>query len=185
MPWQPDRLFELYAGFQLVAAMKSAGFAEVGRRVLPQRELPFARLVSSSGEGVTIWYQRGLPLISSQAAFDGEYGRALFAAGLSRSSLRPDFIVTREPSGEILLVEVKFTARENETPDRVGIKDVLTYLHDGRQVLASRQSPRALVIAWNSNAVPNGQADVVVCSQYTIKPAMATILDSWNVRTSA
>lgn len=179
VPWQPDKLFELFVGFQLIEGFRAAGYREVERRLFPQHMLPFARL-QRLGETITVWYQRGLPLVAGGEVFDGEYARALQAAGLSRSSLQPDFIVTREPGREILLVEVKFTAREDESPDRVGIKDALMYLHDGRSVLESKARPRALVAAWNSKAHPNSGADVMVCAQGTVGQAAAAVLGAWD-----
>jgi hypothetical protein len=107
------------------------------------------------------------------------YADVLANAGIDKSSLRPDFILVMQPRSEVLIVEVKFTARDVDTADRIGIKDVFTYLHDSASPLASRPSPRALVVGWDSTGKP-APGDVVVSSQAGVQEAVGLVLQAWQ-----
>jgi len=94
------------------------------------------------------------------------------------AGIRPDFILFSNTPPRALLVEVKLTEREEYTPDRRGIVDALAYLHDAQEALQSFPAPRALVVAWNSDANP-AAASVVVANQAGVSDAIARILGQW------
>jgi hypothetical protein len=178
VPAHADRVLELYVGFEIIRAFEELGYEHDRMRVLPERSLPFARLLHREGDEVRIWYQRGLTMLAPKGA-TGEYGRALSLAGLRPNALRPDFMVVHERTQRPLLVEVKFTESEEDAPDRIGLKDALLYLQDGRTFLPSSKTPRVLVVAWNSRAVPNTDAEVAICSQASLHETVLTIADRW------
>jgi hypothetical protein len=177
VPSKFDRLLELFVGFELIDAMSENGFQHRERRLLPMRDQPFARFNDPAGGEAKIWYQR--PLAAVVAGPVGEYAKTLEGTGLSASSLRPDFIVVREGRGEVLLVEVKFTALDDLSPDRVGIKDAFAYLHDSQVFLEAKPKPRALVVAWNIGA-KLAQGDVLVANQGMVRDALSFALSSWE-----
>jgi len=53
-----------------------------------------------------------------------------------------------------LIVEVKFTSRDDYSPDRRGIQDALMYLRDAMAIVEELPLPQALVAGWNSRATP-------------------------------
>jgi hypothetical protein len=179
VPTKSDRLLELFVGFELIDAMSDNGFQHRDRRLLPVKDQPFARFNDPSGGEAKIWYQRSVATVLAGPL--GEYAKTLEASGLSASSLRPDFVVVREALGEVLLVEVKFTAAEDLSPDRVGIKDAFAYLHDSRTLLMGKPKPRALVVAWNT-AAKLAQADVVIANQGEVRNALSFVLSAWGHR---
>ena len=130
------------------------------------------------GDEIVVWYQRPLRAIFPRAE-EGRYRLTLGAAGLQKSSLRPDFVLVHEPGGQVLLVEVKFTAAEHDSVDRVGIKDIFTYFHDHETLLEGKPRPRALVVGWNSVARPV-PSDVLIASQFSLGEAVDVVLNSWG-----
>jgi len=177
VPGQPDRLFELYVGFRLVDELARLGYHQTEHHLLPHRSLPFARL-RREDEQVVIWYQRSLRVIFPSAE-QGRYRETLGAAGLQESALRPDFVLVRDPGDQVLLIEVKFSAVEDDSADRRGIRDVFSYLHDHRAFLERRRRPRALVVAWDSVA-KTAPSDVMVASQNSLKEAVEVVFQSWS-----
>jgi hypothetical protein len=182
VPSKPDRLFELYVGFELIDELESQGFRQSFYRIVPNRIFPFARM-RRGAEEIDIWYQRSLWSVIGDLD-GGYYATVLAAAGMSKSSLRPDFVLLRRPEKRILLVEAKFTEVEDHTPDRAGIRDVLAYLHDASEPLASIPSPRAMVAGWNSGGRP-AESDVVVTDQGHIREAMRLVLHQWSPAASS
>jgi hypothetical protein len=176
VPRDPDRLFELYVGLEIVRSLEGVGYTRSQHRLHPNRGLPFARL-RRGNEELSLWYQR--PIGKVFDAPGGRYRDTLYSAGLTASSLRPDFVLVRHPTSEALIVEVKYTARDVDTADRVGIKDAFTYLHDSDALLSAKPKPRALVVGWNSIATPVA-ADVVVASQRNVGRAVELVLREWD-----
>jgi hypothetical protein len=163
----------------MIDALKGAGYKQGEHRLLPHRSLPFARFYRGPNEKVSLWYQRSLrALLASRE--EGRYRETLASAGLAKSSLRPDFILVREPGQQVLLVEVKYSAGEETAPDRIGIRDALTYLQDSEVLLSPKPLPRALVVGWNSTGTLSSMADILVASQHSIVEAVELVLERWD-----
>ena len=109
-PHEPDRLLELFVGFQMIAELERAGFNNAAASYPRARSQPFGRLFRGI-ETVTVWYQRPLATLLDDGG-EGQYRETLAAAGLAKGSLRPDFVMIRDPSRDVLLVEVKFSAEK-------------------------------------------------------------------------
>jgi len=62
--------------------------------------------------------------------------------------------------------------------DVVNTKDAFTYLHDMRDVLRDKPCPRALVVAWNTNATP-ALSEVIVTNQGGVRGALRFALSHW------
>ena len=88
IPSSPDRLLELFVGFQLVDELGSLGYERVGHRLLPGMKLPFARMRDPAGGEITIWFQRALRTVFPQAP-EGRYRETLWTAGLNRELADP------------------------------------------------------------------------------------------------
>lgn len=179
IPSEPDLLLEWFVGFQLIDELAALGYERIWYRLLPGLNMPFARMKDPAGRKITIWYQRSLRSIFPGAP-EGRYRQTLAAAGLKKSSLKPDFVVVTDPAENVLLVEVKFTSRDDVAADRVGIKDALTYLHDGAKLLSGKPLPQALVIAWASSAAP-ALAGVMVGPPAAVGDAIRLTMGSWNM----
>jgi hypothetical protein len=166
-------------GFQLIDELAALGYERMWYRLLPGLQVPFARMKDPAGRKITIWYQRSLRYVFPGAS-EGRYRQTLAASGLKKSSLKPDFVIVTDPGENVLLVEVKFTSRDDVAADRVGIKDAFTYLHDCAKLLSGKPLPHALVIAWASSAAP-GLAGVMVGPPGAVGDAIRLTMESWNM----
>jgi hypothetical protein len=86
-----------------------------------------------------------------------------------------DFLVVH-PSGQLLLIEVKLTADDDQSPDRDGLRDMLAYLSDASEVLQGMADPHGLVVAWNSQAAPTHSAEVTIANQHNFQSTIQDLV---------
>jgi hypothetical protein len=155
VPATDDTLYELLTGFSIIDAFTAHGFDPSRTSALRGTRRPFA-VLHRADQQVTIWWQRAVNDLYPALAPRSTYSRTLAAAGMTGSSLRPDFIVDigAAVNGPSLVVEVKHTTQGDHTPERRGIVDAMAYLEDSREHLAGKQPPHALVVAWNASGRP-------------------------------
>lgn len=159
VPAADDALFELLVAFRLIDRFESHGFELLpGGLIEPGVSAPLATF-RRAGSRLRVWWQRSvLPLVDLET---GLYADSLHAAGMRRSSLRPDLIVEFENPDHVVLVEVKHTVLE-QSPVHAGVKDALLYLMDARAHFDNQPWPHALVVAQGaSTTLNNGR--LMVC----------------------
>jgi hypothetical protein len=177
-PAQNEVLFELMVGFGLVDALKAVGYRDERLRLVGTAAVPFAQLVRH-GDRLWLWWQRSLWQLPIGVGRTGRFHAVLDAAGMIRSSLRPDFLLVGEHPPRVLIVEVKHTEGADTTPERVGIREALAYIHDAASILQPLPEPHALVVAWDATGRP-AAAPVVVSDQDRIREAIEVVLGQWN-----
>jgi hypothetical protein len=177
-PAEDEVLFELLAGFAIVDALGRRGYTENSARLIGKSSIPFATLEQSNSR-IAVWWQRSVWQFALTNAATSQFHRVLDLAAMSRSSLRPDFLILRENPTRVCLVEVKHTVRENVSGERDGIRDALAYLDDAREMFATLPLPHALVVAWNASGTA-APARVMVCGQNGIGAAMDVLLECWG-----
>lgn len=176
VPSKDDRLFELMVGFAILDHLASDQ-RRPSLRLLPDSSGVVA--VVPSDPSLRIYWQRPAWRVLKAADPMSTYHRVLKQAGLPRSSLRPDLVITTRKRDHLLMVECKHTAIGDTTADRAGITDALAYLHDTQHLLQSFAGPKALVVAWGSTATPDTSSDVVVSSYEDISSAVDLVLLAW------
>lgn len=179
-PATDDRLFELIVGFEIIDAMEAIGYREVNARLLPNRRIPFARF-NLDRTFAELWWQTPIWQVFESSS-QSRYREALKQAGMSRSTLRPDFVL--RISDNALMIEVKQTGRENMSPDREGIREALAYVKDAEAMLATKTAPHALVVAWNSLGRP-AAGQILVADQDGIADSLAVVLAQWEQSSGA
>jgi hypothetical protein len=112
------------------------------------------------------------------------YQNILVAAGMRRSTLRPDFLLLLENPFRLLMVEAKQSRLEDVTPDRRGILEAMAYIRDCQDVLVGLPPPHALVVGWNATGKP-AVSPIVVSDQGSVGVAVDLILDQWSVAATA
>jgi hypothetical protein len=131
-PAEDDVPFELLVGFGIVDGLLEHGFLETQTRLVERTSVPFAILKRRESR-VTMWWRRALWRFSLTTGATSQFHRVLELAGMSRSSLRPDFLLVGEDPDRLLIVEIKHTVRDNASSERDGIRDALAYLDDARE----------------------------------------------------
>ncbi len=174
-PASDDTLYELLVGFRLVDALAESGYAASSESVLPNATRPFVVADGPLGR-IRLWWQRPLAAARPDHTASSTYREVLRGAGMSQSSLRPDFLIDG-PGSSVLVVEVKHTAREGYTPERAGIVDALAYLSDARETFSRLPEPHALVVAWNATGSPS-RSPVMVADDNQIEQALELYLSS-------
>lgn len=175
-PAEESRLFELQVGFDILEALEDFGFVvDPPLPLLPGGSVPFARFRSGDNGGVVYW-QNSAWVLDPKANKSGIWWKVLNANGMPQQPLRPDFVVDLTAVNRRFLVEVKLTGSIDHSPDRDGIRDALAYLHDAEELFSDVQPPHALVVAWNSAAVPQQTSVIRVASQDTLRDSIASIL---------
>jgi hypothetical protein len=172
-PGKDDQLFELWSGLMILRRLRSLGATVIAG--------PWDSAVSSrhfagielSGHKYVLEWQRSY---WSTPAFKGpgRYATALDAATLDRSSLRPDFLLYNEDGTRAVLVEVKFSAREEQSPDRVGMIDCLAYQHDLETASKRPRDVVSLVVASSSGATPS-VGEICVAGPDALRSSAAVI----------
>jgi hypothetical protein len=176
-PSRESSLFELFVGFALVDAFVVAGFTELPARLIPNRDVPLARL-RRGVEEVSVHWQRPLWKVEGVASSDGRYGGTLDDAGLSQSQLRPDFVIKASNPARLAFVEVKLTTQDGKTAERGGVQDALAYAYDAESLLEKYPEPHGLVVAWNASGRP-GPGKLVVADQGSVALAVKAMLGQW------
>lgn len=159
VPAADDALFELLVAFRLIDRLESYGYElRPAGLIEPGVSSPLATFRHGESR-LRVWWQRSvLPLVDLDT---GLYADSLQAAGMRRSSLRPDLILEFEKPDHVVLVEVKHTVLE-QSPVHAGIKDALLYLMDAREHFDAQAWPHALVVAQGaSTTLSDGR--VLVC----------------------
>ena len=176
IPASDDRLFELWAGMVIVRSIERLGYCETRIQLLPNAAVPFS-VLERGDERISVWWQR--PVWSLPFAIESEstYHQALAAAGLRKSSLRPDFLVSRS-DGAFVMIEVKHTTSPDESPERIGIRESLAYVDDARDLLTGMPTPHVVVCAWNASGRPSTHR-ISVTDQNHLERAMTLAIDTW------
>lgn len=177
LPAEDEVLFELLTGFAIVEALVRGGYRETGARLIGKNSVPFATLERDDSR-ITVWWQRTLWQFGFAAGATSQFHGILEIAGMSRSSLRPDFLLIGEDPKRLLLVEVKHSVRENAV-ERDGIRDALAYLEDAKELFESSPAPHALVVAWNATGAA-APGRVMVSSQNGVGAAIDVLLERWR-----
>lgn len=179
-PAKDADLFELLVGFRLLDLFQSRGLTVQFGGLIPDRGHSFAT-VSGDQLDLAVWWQRSpWGILPSWSGYSSTYHDVLDAARMTRSTLRPDFLLdVVRPRPETLLVETKHTSREGVAPDRAGVFDALAYLRDGQQRLINATAPHALVVAQNSDARP-ALREVMVSGPDSLADVVDLLLDVWR-----
>lgn len=152
-PGSDATLFELWVGLRIIEVLRSLGAGVIaGPWDTALKTNAFAQITYGESQFTMLW-QRSywqLPVFRD----GGLYRQVLQKNGLDSSSLRPDFIFYRSgPRPRVALIEVKFTSREDHSPDRAGIIDCLAYLRDIDQCSVGADI-NCLVVANQTSATP-------------------------------
>lgn len=152
-PGSDDTLFELWVGLRIIEVLRSLGAAVVAGPWDPGLETnTFAQITYEESQFTMLWQRSYWQLPFFRAG--GLYRQILNSNALKTSSLRPDFIFYSSGTRpRVALIEVKFTAREDYSPDRAGIIDCLAYLRDIDQGSAGADI-NCLVVANQTSATP-------------------------------
>lgn len=169
-PSSDDRLFELLCGFEMADAFAARGYKQRYRLIEPAT--PFAEF--EGPEPIRIYWQRSLWSLLPAFRFTSRYRHTLHAAGMKLSALRPDFVLLIGHDQRPVMVEVKQTIHETETPERRGIVEAMAYLHDASDALPN-EGPHAIVIAWNATGEP-APSSIVVADQHSVSMAIDVLL---------
>ncbi len=152
-PGRDDQLFELWTGLTILSRLRDLGATVITAPWDASAGVhQFAR-IELAGRVLIMEWQRSYwstPVFTGP----GRYAVSLAAASLDAASLRPDFLIYDLDGTRAVLIEVKFSAREEHTPDRAGIVDCLAYQHDLESASARPPTVVALVIASASAAEP-------------------------------
>lgn len=167
-PATDDALYELLVGFRIVDHLSNSGYEIKRLSAVGGTPTPFARLVNPACS-ITIWWQRSLWSLPFSKLDTSVYQSIAAAAGLRKSSLRPDFVLWDETNHRLLLVEVKHSLIGSN--ERQGVTDVLAYIHDAEDLVTSFPAPHALVVAYNASGTP-GEADVMISDEDNIDVAL-------------
>jgi len=178
-PAEDEVLFELLTGFAIVDALVRRGYREKGARLIGKSAVPFATLERATNR-FSMWWQRTPWQFGVAAGATSQFHNVLELAGMSRSSLRPDFVLIGENPERLLLVEVKHSIREKASVERDGIRDALAYLEDAKELFGTLPAPHALVVAWNATGVA-APGRVMVSGQDGIGFAVDVLLESWRL----
>ena len=176
VPEDPSRVFELQVGFAIIDALVELELEEVAPHLIPGDRAPLGELQRpSDGARFRLWWQRSpwdirqdIPVTHSR------YRQVLVDAQIAgKQPLRPDFVL-EAPDRSVLLIEVKHTLTL-QTPERVGIRDMLAYLDDTEAIVSGQPYPHGLVVAWGATARPS-RARVIVSDLDDVADAMGQIL---------
>lgn len=176
VPSKDDRLFELMVGFAILDHLDN-GPSHPSLHLLPDRSGVVATIPGDPG--LRMYWQRSPWAVLKAVDPMSTYHQVLKQARLRQSSLRPDLVITTRKRNHLLMVECKHTAVGDTTADRAGITDALAYLHDTQHLLKSLMGPKALVVAWGSEATPSTKSDVVVSNHEDVGVAIDLVLQAW------
>lgn len=174
-PADDDVLYELEVGFRLVELLVERNFTVELLQAVRGMPLPFA-VLRRGDDLVRLWYQRSLRSVRGVPT-NSLYSDIRQANNLRRSSLIPDFILELA-GGRIVVVEVKLTQRLTTAHIRSGLSDSLAYLLDTKEVFDGQPDPHAIVVAWDSGAVPSTHSCVAVAEIATLETVVAELVNS-------
>ena len=173
-PAADDTLYEFLVGTRLTATLERIGFARARTHLLPHNQ----NLLFQGQRGrqvMTVWWQRSL---TGVIPYISRYRLALEAAGLVPSALRPDLVLRSENPDAVLLVEIKYSEMEGASPDRVGLREMLSYAYDAESTLRDLPTPRGLIVAARSSGLP-ADHDFLIIDESRIDDAIRIVDRAW------
>jgi hypothetical protein len=171
-PSKDDILFEILVGFRIVSYFDSIGYSIRTMQFIPQSKKPFCVLANGT-KLITIWYQRSINAVVAISSISS-YTNIRELNGLSKSSLRPDFVITAN-DGTNYIIEVKYSVSSTGSHVRAGITDVMAYLVDTPIAFGTQKRPKAIVVASDTPATPSSESDIIIASQETLHLALSYI----------
>lgn len=172
-PLTDDRLFELLVGFAIADELSKRGYKAHVDLLAPDR--PFGRFIGP--HHISLYWQRPTWGLYAHAKDKSRYSASLAANRMPPGLLRPDFILVAGVNRRPLVIEVKQTARHGETPERMGVRETMAYLHDAQTLFNQIPIPHGWVVGWNAHADP-ASSEIMVSSQTGIAAALDVFLTS-------
>lgn len=172
-PGKDDQLFELWTGLTILRRLRSLGATVIaGPWDSAASSRHFAEIEFSGRRYVLEWQRSywSTPVFKGP----GRYATALRAADLDVSSLRPDFLLYDEDGTRAVLVEVKFSAREEHSPDRAGTIDCLAYQHDLETASERPRDVVSLVVA-SSTAATSSAGEICIADPDALRSSEVVV----------
>lgn len=172
-PADPDLLFEFVVGFRVVSFFEQAGFVVQDLHLVPHLRQPFC-VMTRNAEVLRIWYQRSLTQVISGLK-ESRYAEVRVRNGLSRSALRPDFLIDFG-GGKRCLIEVKHSSGDSDAHVRSGLIDMFAYLSDTPDAFSEKGPLWGIVVASDVGACPSPHYGIAVSSQDSLHEALKSLV---------
>lgn len=174
-PADSDLLFEFVVGFRMVDFFELAGYVVHDLHLVPHLRQPFC-LMKKDDEVLRIWYQRSLIQVLPDVV-ESRYAEVRAHNGLSRSALRPDFLLDFGGDRRCL-VEVKYSSVDSDSHVRNGLIDMFAYISDTPDAFGSGESLWGIVVASDIVARPSPHHGIAVSSQDTLHDVLQNLVSA-------